>query len=256
MRRHMFQCLWRHVKQKRPYNAATAFQVQENVSYQIKRNSSHGVAPAKSSISGQLNLDKQHLEVSSQSWPQSLKLSYVWLRDHCRCYKCYNHTTNQRSLDLLDIPPDIQPESSSIKDNELEIRWMDGHVSRYLLHWLWDNTYNQYVAARTHDYQLWSKESKEIKKIAQEDVDHFMATEKGLFDVVKSLVDFGVGFVTNVPATVNATEMVVKRIAHVQQTMFGGMWEFSDRYAHYDTAYTHQALGAHNDNTYFTEAAG
>jgi hypothetical protein len=55
-----------------------------------------------------------------------------------------------------------------------------------------------------------------------------------------------------VPATVEATE----RVVYVQHTMFGGMWEFSDHLVHYDTAYTHQALGAHNDNTYFTEAAG
>jgi hypothetical protein len=54
----------------------------------------------------------------------------------------------------------------------------------------------------------------------------------------------------------DATEKVVQKIAHVQHTMFGGMWEFSDHLDHYDTAYTHQALGAHNDNTYFTEAAG
>lgn len=59
-----------------------------------------------------------------------------------------------------------------------------------------------------------------------------------------------------VPATVEDTQKVVQQIAHVQHTMFGGMWEFSDQLVHNDTAYTHQALGAHNDNTYFTEAAG
>lgn len=58
------------------------------------------------------------------------------------------------------------------------------------------------------------------------------------------------------PATVEDTQKVVQQIAHVQHTLFGGMWEFSDRMVHNDTAYTHLALGAHNDNTYFTEGAG
>lgn len=34
------------------------------------------------------------------------------------------------------------------------------------------------------------------------------------------------------------------------------MWSFSDNKAHNDIAYTNEALLAHTDNTYFTDAAG
>lgn len=34
------------------------------------------------------------------------------------------------------------------------------------------------------------------------------------------------------------------------------MWEVSNDLLHEDLAYTNVALEAHNDNTYFTEAAG
>jgi trimethyllysine dioxygenase len=64
-----------------------------------------------------------------------------------------------------------------------------------------------------------------------------------------------------VPRTVQATQMVVEKIAPVQHTFFGGMWEFGvkindDELKHEDTAYTSDALDPHNDSTYFTESTG
>lgn len=52
---------------------------------------------------------------------KSLKLDLLWLRDHCRCEKCYDHSTFQRKLSILDIPEDIRTENYNIKDETLEI---------------------------------------------------------------------------------------------------------------------------------------
>lgn len=56
--------------------------------------------------------------------------------------------------------------------------------------------------------------------------------------------------------SVEATEAVCKALGGVQHTIFGGMWKFTTRAEHADTAYTNLPLAAHNDNTYLTEAAG
>jgi hypothetical protein len=58
-----------------------------------------------------------------------------------------------------------------------------------------------------------------------------------------------------------ATQLAVEKIAPVQQTFFGGMWEFGIKpkgteSKHEDTAYTNEALDPHNDSTYFTESTG
>ncbi|XP_069696640.1 trimethyllysine dioxygenase, mitochondrial [Periplaneta americana] len=204
---------------------------------------------------GKINIQQTYLEVSHVSWPRSIKLNYVWLRDHCRCNTCYNHTTHQRNLDILDIPLNIQPKRSSIQGEELLTLWPDGHESAYSLDWLWRNSHEVFVNSQIRDVKLWDGYCVE-GNIAKVDVYQYMNTEKGVYDVVKSLVEFGVGIVINVPTTVEATEEVVQQISHVQHTLFGGMWQFSNKLEHYDTAYTQQALGAHNDNTYFTEAAG
>lgn len=59
-----------------------------------------------------------------------------------------------------------------------------------------------------------------------------------------------------VGASLEDTEEVCKALGGVQHTLFGGMWQFSTKADHADTAYTNLPLAAHNDNTYFTEAAG
>ena len=132
----------------------------------------------------------------------------------------------------------------------------DGHSSEYPLDWLRDNSYSHYVRSQTIDRKLWGKHSDELKRVAREDMREYLSSEKAVYNVVKSIVDYGMAIVTGVPAAVDATERVVQKISHVQHTMFGGMWNLSKQYSHYDTAYTQQALGAHNDNTYFTEAGG
>ena len=35
------------------------------------------------------------------------------------CKECYNHITNQRNIDLLQIPTDIQVKNSGIKNDKL-----------------------------------------------------------------------------------------------------------------------------------------
>lgn len=64
-----------------------------------------------------------------------------------------------------------------------------------------------------------------------------------------------------VPRTMQATQLAVEKIAPVQQTFFGGMWEFGIKPKgnipkHEDSAYTSEALDPHNDSTYFTESTG
>ena len=67
---------------------------------------------------------------------------------------------------------------------------------------------------------------------------------------------YGFGFVEGVPGTVKDTENLAKRLSFIRVTHFGGFWDFLPNLEHADTAYTTLALGAHTDNTYFTDPAG
>lgn len=56
--------------------------------------------------------------------------------------------------------------------------------------------------------------------------------------------------------TPEATEALLKRISFIRETHYGGFYDFTADLASKDTAYTNIALGAHTDNTYFSDPAG
>ncbi len=41
----------------------------------------------------------------------------LWLRDHCRCDQCYNHTTFQRKLKITDISDSIAVKSYQFEND-------------------------------------------------------------------------------------------------------------------------------------------
>lgn len=51
-----------------------------------------------------------------------LKLDLLWLRDHCRCDSCYDHSNHQRKINILDIPDDVSASSHSIKGEDLCVK--------------------------------------------------------------------------------------------------------------------------------------
>lgn len=57
----------------------------------------------------------QHESLSSP-----VKVCPLWLRDHCRCDKCYG-LTSQRKTSIIDIPVDIHPIDSKMENNDVHI---------------------------------------------------------------------------------------------------------------------------------------
>ncbi|KAL2866739.1 proteasome regulatory particle base subunit RPT5 [Aspergillus lucknowensis] len=57
------------------------------------------------------------------------------------------------------------------------------------------------------------------------------------------------------PADPKSTEALLSRIAFIRRTHYGGFWDFTADLTFKDTAYTSEFLGAHTDNTYFTDPA-
>lgn len=80
---------------------------------------------------------------------------------------------------------------------------------------------------------------------------------KNFYQLIYLITDFSsVDFGLQVDVSLEGTELVCKALGGVQHTLFGGMWEFSTKVDHADTAYTNLPLTQHNDSTYFTESTG
>ncbi|KAI5632756.1 taurine catabolism dioxygenase tauD, tfdA family domain-containing protein [Phthorimaea operculella] len=177
-----------------------------------------------------------------------------WLRDHCRCAECYNASTYQRAQHILDIPEVDIYEIQHDKDR-LIVTWEDRHLSEFTSDFLAQFDYETWNGSRRPKPTLWNG-NKVIEKVARVDAKMFLKSEEAAREVFKSLLDYGVAFVTGLQATVQDTESVCNALGGVQETLFGGMWEFTTVAKHADTAYTALPLASHHDNTYFTEAAG
>ena len=58
------------------------------------------------------------------------------------------------------------------------------------------------------------------------------------------------------PPTPSATESLLQQIGPIQQTHYGGFWDFTSSSSPTDTAYTNLSLAVHNDTTYFNQPCG
>ncbi|KAL4710339.1 hypothetical protein ACJJTC_011155 [Scirpophaga incertulas] len=177
-----------------------------------------------------------------------------WLRDHCRCSTCYHADTYQRSQHILDIP-DARVKSFSFSKTQLNIIWDCGHNSLYSAEFLLQFDYKKWSDKRRLRPQLW-RGTEVTDKVARLNVKQFLSSAEGAKPVFQSLLDYGVAFIEDVSPNLMGTEEVCQALGGVQRTVFGGMWQFTTKPDHADTAYTNLPLAVHNDNTYFTEAAG
>jgi trimethyllysine dioxygenase len=101
---------------------------------------------------------------------------------------------------------------------------------------------------------MWgSKIEQSPPTVAYEEV---MEGDHGLHRWLKNIDSFGFSFVKGVPATIEATEELARKISFLRETQYGGFWEFTSDLSKGDTAYTGLALGAHTDSTYFTDPCG
>ncbi|GJE96209.1 trimethyllysine dioxygenase [Phanerochaete sordida] len=189
------------------------------------------------------------------------KYHHMWLRDHCRCPECFHPVTKQRLLNTFDIPPDIKPVKVESTAEGLEVHWPSSvsHTSLYPWDWLRQHSYDPplqtHDSSSDHSHILWgSKIQQAPPTVSYEEV--MSPDERGLYKWLTNVDKFGFSFVSGVPATTEATEELSTRIGFIRETHYGKFWDFTADLTRGDTAYTNMALGAHTDNTYFTDPCG
>ncbi|XP_031640782.1 trimethyllysine dioxygenase, mitochondrial-like [Contarinia nasturtii] len=182
-----------------------------------------------------------------------IEVCSFWLRDHCRCADCYFSETFQRNFNISEIPLDIEATNFKTENDVIHVTWSDGHESSYNILDLKDMINPKQVSVSK---TLWTSADIMRSDYANVDFNEYQCNNDVSRQLVASLVKFGCAFIKNVPANIESTEIAIKHLFPVQKTLFGEMWSFSDYKEHSDTAYTNFALPAHNDNTYFNDAAG
>ncbi|KAK4871747.1 hypothetical protein RN001_015871 [Aquatica leii] len=178
---------------------------------------------------------------------------YIWLRDNCRCEKCYSTFFNQILNFIFEVPLTIKPINCEIINDKLNIEWDDGHRSEYALNWLDGFEFEYKTKMEMH---LWDQNiEKKIDDIIVP-VDVYYKDVDGVKALAGNILKYGFGIVSGVELSAEATEEVVKRFASVKKTCFGEMWHVRSDSDYNDTSSTQVGLLAHNDNTYFSSQSG
>ncbi|KAG7223355.1 hypothetical protein INR49_015711 [Caranx melampygus] len=191
---------------------------------------------------------------------KSMHLNYVWLRDHCRAPSSYNSKTNQRNVDTGSIDLKIRPESSTVEGGHLVLtsrsQGPGGHVSKYSLSWLAENSYEGKKQSAVQPRIPWNSDIYKNANVPSAKWDMFMSSDDELKKFLQSYLLYGIAFVDGVPATVEATEAVTQRVSLIRETTYGRMWSFTSDFSRGDTAYSQLALDRHTDTSYFQEPCG
>ena len=180
-----------------------------------------------------------------------------WLRDHCHAKHSLNADTLQREVDTFSIPQDITPANMQVVDDgrTLNIVWAhDESVSTYPAAFLWRIAQTDGRTQSPHR-TLWDRDSMgtNFPSVSHEEV---TGSDAGLLRWLSLVEKFGFALTTGAEASMSGTEALVKRIAYVRETIFGGMWEFSANMAFKDTAYSSVGIGPHTDGTYSNDPPG
>ncbi|KAJ3925836.1 MAG: hypothetical protein NXY57DRAFT_928306, partial [Lentinula lateritia] len=241
----------------------------------IRSLSSAATAPARSSPP-KYSYDLDDLPITSlddkrvaigwdtRTWS---RFHHIWLRDHCRCPTCLHPKTMQRLLNTFQIPPDIKPIKVESSLQGLRVVWPahehtehGEHESVYSWEWLKENSYDPRIEPEDKETKkiLWNARiSQSPPTVSYNDVAKpGEEGEQALYKWLTNIDTFGFSFITDVPENAASTESLVRKISFIRETHYGGFWEFTSNLAKGDTAYTNIALGAHTDNTYFTDPCG
>jgi trimethyllysine dioxygenase len=191
------------------------------------------------------------------TWDDDVVTSYLWLwlRDHSHDPETLHPVSQQRLLFTAGVPADITGVRAEVEGDALVVEWRDGGSSRLPLTFLESYRVPQTVPTRIDvDRVLWDATT--IYPTPSVSYDEVMSSNEGTVRWLREVARWGFAFVTGTPATTAATEELVRRVAYVRESIFGGFWWFTADMKHDDLAYTNTELLAHTDGTYSHDGPG
>lgn len=201
-----------------------------------------------------LQHDDDSLEVT---WSDGVVTRYpwLWLRDHAHDDDTMHPVTQQRQLFTARVPRALRGLSTDLVDGALHVTW-DMLEPTSVLPLAFLQKYRFPRAARVAvdvPVTLWNAASLTTPTVSHELVMH---TDAGVAQWLTNTLQYGFCIVTGTPATGEATEALLHRVAYIRETIFGGFWEFQADMSKADTAYSTLELRGHTDSTYSNDAPG
>ncbi|KAL4754561.1 hypothetical protein BDW72DRAFT_200772 [Aspergillus terricola var. indicus] len=224
-----------------------------------KHKDASSAVPKASSGRPAVVLDEQKLVLKLPS--KDLAISYIQLRDSCKCPLCVDVHSKQRNYRLSDIPPHIKAKSLEWEKDVLKVTWEDdipgfssSHVSRYTLQQLklrhpFPVTSATGIRRKRID---WNKE-KMTKLQHWISYDDYMHNDEKFTIAMRHLATMGLIFLKDIPDSREMVEKIATRIGPLRNTFYGSTWDVRKVPEAKNVAYTSQYLGFHMDLMYMKD---
>jgi trimethyllysine dioxygenase len=182
------------------------------------------------------------------------KFSLFWLRDHSTDVSSLDHITLQRNVDTFSLPeiPTLKQVKIVEAGTKLQLYWLDDDlICVFDAEFLFNMAFTS-IEAPT--YQLWGNDLQ--AKVPDFDFTQVTKTDTAFKPVLESMDKFGLVTFSGMPTDMAATKKLLNQIGYIRETVFGGLWDFSNNGAHSDSAYTSVGIGLHTDGTYTIDPPG
>ncbi|KAL4996766.1 hypothetical protein BDV10DRAFT_171457 [Aspergillus recurvatus] len=232
---------------------------EEKISSTPKHKDASSAAPKASPGRPAVVLDEQKLVLKLPS--KDLAISYIQLRDSCKCTLCVDVHSKQRNYRLSDIPPHIKAKSLEWEKDVLKVTWDDdipgfdsSHASRYTLQQLeFPHPYPVTSATGIGRKRIpWNK-NRMTKLQHWISYDDYMHNDEKFTSAMRSLATMGLIFLKDIPDSREMVEKIATRIGPLRNTFYGPSWDVRKVPEAKNVAYTSQYLGFHMDLMYMKD---
>lgn len=227
------------------------------------------------------------VEISVDGNPK-LKFSLTWLRHSCRCDQCLHQHSRQRMSDLTKYGrTSFQIKTCNSVDHrdktkEIHINWIDGHQSKFDLHWLQEvakscESFGSYLDStnlndkqsrllipqddyyaivgqdRESNKNFWTGEQivHLLKPVQYADlIDKEHGDNEAIYSLIKQLYRYGIAKIINVPTERDQLLQVARRLAYDRPTGYGTTFDVIAEPSDRILAYTAKEFDLHCDLPY------
>jgi gamma-butyrobetaine dioxygenase len=181
---------------------------------------------------------------------------YLWLRDNCPT--AYHPETEERTLDLLEVPADAAPDAVAVEDGGLRVAWgpakdsegeghSRGHESRFSLDWLAAHRPGRPLAdPAAVPRQAW-RGNAGAEALPRADADAVLRDDAALETWLRATKETGLSLVEGLSDAPEAGMEVARRIGFLRKTNFGETFSVESKPQPNNLAYTAVALPLHTD---------
>lgn len=186
-----------------------------------------------------------------------------YLRDLCKCPKCVDPHSKQRSFRTSDIPKDVQPRSVHWDGTHLEVEWANditGYDNDHKSGWHID--YLKKPVLDPHEQTSQNMKPLRWTSNLMNRLQHWVSYEDYMNDdakfaaAMRNLSRLGLIFVKDIPDSREMVAKIATRMGPLRNTFYGETFDVKTVPQAKNVAYTNQFLGFHMDLMYMNEPPG